>query len=135
MQTVFVTNNAYDSVLLVDADDSVVGAWTADRAVVASYLNSGSGADEWSPNYPDETAISDYGLEVGRNGHISDKARREFWNLDLIPTDALRAELNRRIARSTPKPKSLAPCVGCQAPLSARERRKPCPHCGARNPR
>ena len=47
----------------------------------------------------------------------------------------IRKELNRETAKKTPKPKSLAACVGCKAPLSARERRKPCPHCGARNPR
>ena len=56
-------------------------------------------------------------------------------NLSSIPTPILRTEINRRLAATSPKPKSLAPCVGCQAPLSARERRKPCPHCGARNPR
>lgn len=33
------------------------------------------------------------------------------------------------------KPRVLAPCTGCAAPLSARERRTPCPHCGARNKR
>lgn len=55
--------------------------------------------------------------------------------LAAVPTDVLRAEINRRTAREHPKPKSLAPCVGCHAPLSARERRQPCPHCGARNPR
>ena len=56
-------------------------------------------------------------------------------DLARVSTPLLQTELNRRIAAKTPKPKSLAPCVGCQAPLSARERRKPCPHCGARNPR
>lgn len=55
--------------------------------------------------------------------------------LDAFGTDELRTELNRRTAKASPKPKSLAPCVRCQAPLSARERRKPCPHCGSRNPR
>jgi hypothetical protein len=53
----------------------------------------------------------------------------------ILDSAVIRAELNRDLAARNPKPKSLAPCMGCRAPLSARERRKPCPHCGARNPR
>ncbi|HVJ09249.1 MAG TPA: hypothetical protein VM554_12785 [Acidisarcina sp.] len=54
------------------------------------------------------------------------------WDLTTIPDALIRAEFAKRIPR---KPRNLVPCVGCLAPLSARERRKPCPHCGARNPR
>ena len=55
--------------------------------------------------------------------------------LELIPTAVIRAEVNRRTARETPKPKTKRPCVGCGAMLGARERRLPCPQCGKRNPR
>lgn len=56
------------------------------------------------------------------------------WDLSSIPTALLGAELRRR---SPNKPKSLVPCINpkCKAPLGARERRQPCPHCGAKNPR
>jgi rubrerythrin len=55
--------------------------------------------------------------------------------LELIPTAVIRSEVNRRTARESPKHKTLRPCAGCGAMLGARERRKPCPKCGARNPR
>jgi len=53
-------------------------------------------------------------------------------DMSTVPTPVLRAEIAKRMPK---KPRSEVPCVGCKAPLSARERRKPCLHCGARNPR
>jgi len=55
--------------------------------------------------------------------------------LELMPTAAIRAECNRRTAKEHPQPRKLEPCAGCGAMLGARERRKACPKCGARNPR
>ena len=55
--------------------------------------------------------------------------------LELMPTAVIRAEVNRRTARESPKPKIKRPCVGCGVMLGARERRLPCLQCGARNPR
>lgn len=55
--------------------------------------------------------------------------------LELIPTAVIRAEVNRRVSRDNPKPKSKRPCVVCGAMLGARERRKACAYCGKRNPR
>lgn len=52
--------------------------------------------------------------------------------LDSMPLAVLQAVVNRRLPK---KPKDLYPCVGCKKLLGARERRKPCPQCGARNPR
>lgn len=46
------------------------------------------------------------------------------------------AEYASRIRLGTPtRPRIEQPCVGCGKPLSARERRKRCKFCGARNPR
>ena len=53
--------------------------------------------------------------------------------LELIPTAVIRSEVNRRLAAKHPKPRKLEPCAGCGAMLGARERRKACPKCGARN--
>ena len=59
----------------------------------------------------------------------------ETVDLTQIDTPTLRAEVNRRTAKEHPQAKVMRPCVGCGAMLGARERRKPCPKCGARNPR
>ena len=55
--------------------------------------------------------------------------------LELIPTAVIRSEVNRRTAAESPKHKILRACTGCGAMLGARERRKPCLKCGARNTR
>jgi len=55
--------------------------------------------------------------------------------LELIPTAVIRSEVNKRTARESPKHKTLRPCAHCGAMLGARERRKACPKCGARNSR
>ena len=55
--------------------------------------------------------------------------------LELMPTAVIRAEVNRRTAKEHPQPRKLEPCAGCGTMLGARERRKACPKCGARNPR
>ena len=64
-----------------------------------------------------------------------DRLCPEGVGLEKIETPKLRAEVNRRLVRDSPKPKKMLPCIGCGAMLSACERRKPCPNCGARNPR
>jgi hypothetical protein len=53
--------------------------------------------------------------------------------LELMPTAQIRAEVNKRVGREHPKPKRLKPCAKCGQLLGARERRLPCPGCGARN--
>lgn len=62
---------------------------------------------------------------------------RPSWDLATIPDDLLTAERNRRIRGKIDAPRARIekPCIGCGKPLSARERRKPCPQCGARQPR
>ena len=55
--------------------------------------------------------------------------------LEMMPTAVIRAECNRRTAKEHPQPRKLEPCAGCGTMLGARERRKACPKCGARNPR
>jgi predicted RNA-binding Zn-ribbon protein involved in translation (DUF1610 family) len=58
------------------------------------------------------------------------------WNLRSIPDQALWSEIGRRrAAQSRPRARITAPCVGCGLRLGVAERRKPCPECGARQPR
>ena len=57
------------------------------------------------------------------------------WDLSTIPDDLIRAEFGRRIKPPAPRARIELPCVQCGHPLSARERRKLCPHCGSRQPR
>jgi hypothetical protein len=57
------------------------------------------------------------------------------WDLATIPRQLLRAEYARAIRPPSPRARKEAPCIGCLKLLSARERRKPCLHCGARQPR
>jgi DNA-directed RNA polymerase subunit RPC12/RpoP len=51
--------------------------------------------------------------------------------------EELLSEVGRRNRAkiTAPRARIERPCVQCAAPLSAGERRKPCPHCGARQPR
>ena len=93
MQTVMTSNNAYDSILLVDSNDVVLSAWTADRQLVHDYNHIPS--EDWEINqWPmgfdpeqqdDDLAgqlrtIAAYGDEIGRDGVMSD-SRREFWGI------------------------------------------------------
>jgi rubrerythrin len=57
------------------------------------------------------------------------------WDLSTIPDDVWRTEYARRIKPPAPRARIEMPCVQCGALLSARERRKPCPRCSARQPR
>lgn len=57
------------------------------------------------------------------------------WDLSTIPRDLLRAEYARNIKPPAPRARVELPCIQCAHPLSARERRKPCPECGSRQPR
>ena len=52
-----------------------------------------------------------------------------------ISTDVIRSEFARTIKPPAPRARVELPCVQCAHPLSARERRKPCPKCGCRQPR
>jgi hypothetical protein len=92
MHTVMVTNGGCDTILLVDDSNMVRSAWTVDRETLDEYLANGDKADGWelgqlSPDRIGATdldecnQISDYGTEVGSNGKIADKRRREFWGL------------------------------------------------------
>jgi len=65
-------------------------------------------------------------------------AREEYhpsWDLSTIPDEFIRAEHGRRIKPPAPRARIELPCVQCGHPLSARERRKPCPECASRQPR
>ncbi len=97
MQTVITTNNAYDTILLIDENEQVVSRWDADKRTVADYINSGANAADWNANeWPNGFAPEDqdteeaeaelrtiaaYGEEYGRNGQIQSAERREFWGL------------------------------------------------------
>ena len=54
-------------------------------------------------------------------------------SLELMPTAAIRAEVNRRLPHKPKKPRACAQCGAMRA--GARESRLPCPNCGKRNPR
>ena len=80
-QTVFVTSNGCDHILLVDENDGdrVIGAWMADDDRVADYLRDGADASNWEATWPDNNAIGDYGTECGRGGQMTDDLRIAFW--------------------------------------------------------
>lgn len=94
MQTVLTSNNAYDSVLLVDFADVVLSAWTADRQLMHDYSHIPAEdweIDQWplgfNPHHSENESIAEelltisaYGEEIGRDGEISVE-RREFWGL------------------------------------------------------
>lgn len=97
MQTVIVTNNGYDTVLLVDGNDQVVSRWDATPSILADYVRDGANAADWNTGEfpggfaPEEQdteeeeaelrTIAVYGTEYGRNGQIDSQERREFWGL------------------------------------------------------
>jgi hypothetical protein len=97
MQTVITTNNAYDTILLIDENEQVVSRWDADKQTVADYVRHGANADDWAvgewPNgfAPDQQdteeaeaelrTVAAYGEEYGRNGKIDNAERREFWGV------------------------------------------------------
>jgi predicted RNA-binding Zn-ribbon protein involved in translation (DUF1610 family) len=83
------------------------------------------------------TDLAGVTLSVLKEAAQDAQVRAEIWRAQLepMPTPVIRAEVNRRTAAESPKHKSLRACVGCGAMLGARERRLPCPKCGARNPR
>lgn len=53
------TNNAYDSVLLVE-DGTVIGAWDA-AVVPRDHLDNPGDLSDWDATYPDCTDPDDYG--------------------------------------------------------------------------
>lgn len=72
MHTVITTNNAYDTILLVDENDRVVSKWEATPENIASYINA-TDATDWDAGHmaPDDaTDIASYGEEVGRDGDL-----------------------------------------------------------------
>ena len=85
--TVITTNNAYDSILLVDTEDRVLSAWQATKNTVADYLDTGADAVAWESDVWDGFPVSAgtprtigaFGEECGRDGQIMDDSRREFW--------------------------------------------------------
>lgn len=93
MQTVIVTNNGYDSILLINSDETVVGAWSpATKSNVMDYLRDGAEAHLWDANGPDCSKISDYGKEYGRDGVIDDESRADFWGISLTDVDIVPVE-------------------------------------------
>jgi hypothetical protein len=76
-------------------------------------------------------------LSVLKEAAQDAQLRAEIWRAQLkpMPMPVIRAEVNRRLSAEHPQPRKLEPCVGCGVMLGARERRKACPNCGARNPR
>ena len=97
MQTVLTTNNAYDTLLLVDESGAVVSRWAVTAETLVNYIADGARANDWHIGEwpagfsPDEAeaeeaqselrTIAAYGKEYGRNGNIDSAERREFWNL------------------------------------------------------
>ena len=55
--------------------------------------------------------------------------------LDDMTRQEIAAYLARRLAAERPDRRVWEPCIGCGTLLTAAARRKPCPHCGSRNPR
>lgn len=45
------------------------------------------------------------------------------------------AEFRRRVGQTGGRPQIVTPCQKCRTPLTARQLRGDCPHCGFRNPR
>lgn len=86
--TVMTTNNAYDSILLVDELDRVVSWWDADPERVRAYL-SDPDATNWNIQGADDR-IKAFGWEIGRDGQIDDKERLEFWMQSDIVASAVR---------------------------------------------
>lgn len=56
------------------------------------------------------------------------------WDLSTIPDDVWASEHGRRNRAKAPDATNikLQPCIHCTELLTARERRKACPHCGKR---
>jgi len=97
MQTVLTTNNAYDTLLLVTENGTVVSRWPVTRETLVNYIADGARTNnwhigEWPAGFsPDEAeteeveselrTIAAYGEEYGRNGKIDNAERQEFWNV------------------------------------------------------
>ena len=89
MQTLIVTNNAFDSVLLLNDAGLIVSQWTVEPSVFADYLRDGANADEWDvqepagyeDQYGNPLTIEACGTEYGRNGSIESEERRRAWRL------------------------------------------------------
>ena len=83
-------------------------------------------------------AVALFKSEAGACGYPTVTRRLAYspqWDLSSIPREILRAEYARTIKPPPARVRIMLPCVQCAHPLSARERRKPCPKCGSRQPR
>lgn len=62
---------------------------------------------------------------------------RPTWDLTTIPDTQWNRENGRRNRAKAPAATNikLKPCLKCQRPLTAVQRRKPCPGCGFTHPR
>ena len=89
MKTLMTTNNAYDTILLIDDSeglDTIVSQWTADIDVIENYLGSALTADNWdvqdsSGLKADDGSlfrIHDFGRVCGEFGRM-DEDRRAVW--------------------------------------------------------
>lgn len=71
------TNNAYDSILLIE-DGTVIGAWTTTRddEPWTNYLAALSGTEDladWETTHPDHAEPEDYGVLVEDHGKIANE--------------------------------------------------------------
>lgn len=80
---VFVSNEGYDSILLIDNQDRVLSRWDATPDTVRDYLRDGSKPGCWEDQRNDEgLTVDDFGGEVvGENGSLN-ADRRRFWLRD-----------------------------------------------------
>ena len=66
---IYVTNNAFDSILLV-ARDHVIGAWNADdvtwqgRTTAQVFAAERDAPEEWDETYPTANTIEEWGTEL-----------------------------------------------------------------------
>ena len=61
----WITNNAYDTLAIVNQDDVVVSQWTITEEVAREYLaTEGDEIYNWDLNHPDCEDVTDYGDEV-----------------------------------------------------------------------
>jgi hypothetical protein len=96
MHTVITKNNAYDTILLVDDNDTVLSRWDVEPVTLRDYISI-TDASEWEAGFwpagfaPEQQdteeaqnemrTIAAYGEEYGRDGKINDDERAEFWQI------------------------------------------------------
>jgi len=85
------TNNAYDSIVLVNSNDEIIGAWAnVEKAVEDFYATEGGDPSDWEANYDDwrpECGIDELVATIAADGTMvavdaSLMAKRmEFWGV------------------------------------------------------